>query len=250
MNRTNRTSPSRLGSPLSPADARRRYAALALGAALVGGGVTLPLMQACSGAAPGAVQTTAQAATGPLSAPFATVVSAGSVVAPPAGATSAAVDRVASGTFTGTASFKVWWDASYLGVEAVFADNAPPTIDSTNLWDDDSIELYVDADANKGTSYDAKDRQFVITVGKALWEQGGRTTGVITSATASGNTITTRFAIPWTNLGIAPAPNAWIGLDVGVNDDDNGGARDGQAMSFGTANNWSDTSAWGVLQLN
>lgn len=191
----------------------------------------------------------AQAATGELAAPTATVVTAGAVVSAPAAAVAATVDRLTVGNLTGTGTFKVWWDSSYLGVEVIFNDNGPARIDSTNLWDDDSIELYIDANANKGTTYDSFDRQFVRTVGKALWEQGGRTTGVITSATTSGNVMTVRFAVPWSNLGISPAANSVIGLDVGINDDDDGGARDGQAMAFGTGSNWQSTAVWGSVRL-
>ena len=156
---------------------------------------------------------------------------------------------MASGTFTGTGTFRVWWDASHLGVETVFADTTPISIDSVNLWDDDSIELYIDANNNEATSYDSFDRQFVVTSGKPLFEQHGLTTGVLHSESIVGNTLTVRYAVPWSNLGILAAAGTQIGFDVGINDDDAGGTRDGQVQAFGNANNWTDTSTWVHLNL-
>ncbi|MDX2024100.1 MAG: PQQ-dependent sugar dehydrogenase [Deltaproteobacteria bacterium] len=190
-----------------------------------------------------------QPVTTDIVAPFGAVVSAGVIQAAPAATTATAVSKLASGTFTGTATFRVWWDAGYLGVETVFADTTAISIDSTNLWDDDSVELYIDANNNRGVAYDSFDRQFVVTSGRALFEQHGLSSGVLQTATVSGNTLTVRYAVPWTNLGIAGAAGTQVGFDVGINDDDSGGPRDGQVQAFGTANNWTDTSTWARLTL-
>ncbi len=218
--------------------------------------VALPLLFCCVGGAllschdpASGVKETRQAVAGEIAAPHAPVVGGGAVLAPPAAAAATAVAKVVQGTFTGTAQMKVWWDGTHLGVEAVYASPTALHTTAAQPWDADSIELYIDGNGNKGASYDGFDRQFVTTVGRALFEKGGRTAGVIANASASGNTLTVRYAVPWSNLGVTPGAGTTIGLDVGVNDGGTSGTRSGQAMAFGTASNWTDTSAWGAVRL-
>jgi hypothetical protein len=57
--------------------------------------------------------------------------------------------------------------------------------------------------------------------------------------------------VPWSSLGISsPAQGTTIGFDIGYDDDDNAGARDGQAVWNGTINNYQNTSGFGSLVLN
>ena len=52
-------------------------------------------------------------------------------------------------------------------------------------------------------------------------------------------------------MGIStPAAGTNIGFDVGYDDDDNGGVRDGQAVWNGTINNYQSTAGFGTLTLN
>jgi hypothetical protein len=56
--------------------------------------------------------------------------------------------------------------------------------------------------------------------------------------------------IPWNTLGIIPSDNLKIGLDVAIDDNDNGVTRTNQQMWSGTATNWQNTSAWGTANLS
>ena len=48
-----------------------------------------------------------------------------------------------------------------------------------NPWDDDAVEIYIDADNNGGTSYGANDRQFMKEWNSsAVWEKNNKTTGL------------------------------------------------------------------------
>src|SRR5262249_30376989 len=81
-----------------------------------------------------------------------------------------------TGTITSSAdcsaTWKGMWDATNLYILASVTDDVKIN-DSTNPWDDDAIEIYLDADHNGGTTYDANDRQVVCGWGDAAPVEGG-----------------------------------------------------------------------------
>ncbi len=158
------------------------------------------------------------------------------------------LSRVVSGTWNNTVRYSVLWDNTYLYVGFRVTDAALHN-DSANVWDDDSVEVYVDGNHNHGTSYDTADNQYVKGHNDTLFAKNGNTTGALHAVTAVTGGYEVELAIPWGNLGITPATDKVVGFDVGNNDDDNGAGRDGQAVAFGTANNWTDTSGFGDLRL-
>jgi transcriptional regulator CtsR len=149
-----------------------------------------------------------------------------------------------------TVTLGVLWDCTYLYVGAKVIDGNLFN-DSTDTWHDDSVEIYIDGNHNKGTSYDAFDRQIVKGYSDGtIWVNGNQTAGILHGWAAITGGYSVEVAIPWSNLGISPTPGAIIGLDVGSNDDDNGSLRESQVMWSGTANNWTDTSPWGNVTLS
>ena len=161
--------------------------------------------------------------------------------------------KTITGTPNNTATYAVLWDSLYLYV-AVKVTDAVKRNDSPNGWDDDAIEIFVDAENNGGTSYGVNDRQFVKEWNSsAIWEKNAKTTGV----THAWSNITGGYAvemrIPWSNIGIVnPSLGYTIGFDVANDDDDNGSVRDSQKQWAGDANNWQYTQNFGdlVLTLN
>ncbi|MFD0671463.1 sugar-binding protein [Cohnella sp. GCM10027633] len=146
--------------------------------------------------------------------------------------------------------YRVAWDDTnlYVALEqkdrAMFNDSVAPS-------DDDSFDIYIDANNNKGASYDTYDRQYTIRYNDTtLYERNNRKTGVTHGVSASGTTLTAELVVPWSNLGVTPTPGMKIGFDVNSNDDDDGLYRESQSMWAGTANNWTNTSAFGELTLN
>lgn len=134
--------------------------------------------------------------------------------------------------------------------------DATKTNDSgTSWWEDDVIEIFIDGNNSKGTSYDgANDFQLGFRWNDASIQVGGnsvsRTTGITKSmySTASGYNL--EVSIPWTTIGVTPAVGDRIGLDVSVDDDDNGGTRDSQMTSFATTPmGWSDPSLFGSVYI-
>jgi PQQ-dependent dehydrogenase (s-GDH family) len=154
------------------------------------------------------------------------------------------------GTPNNVTKFGVLWNSTYLYVAYTVTDGSLFN-DSQNEWEDDAIELYIDADNNGGTSFGTNDRQFMkgwnTTV---VWERAGKTTGVLHGWTAVTGGYRVELAIPWSNIGISnPQPGRVIGFDVAGNDDDNGGTREHQSMWAGDGDNWQYPRNFGDLVL-
>ncbi|MES1221396.1 MAG: sugar-binding protein, partial [Bacteroidota bacterium] len=157
--------------------------------------------------------------------------------------------RTILGSPNNTVQFGVLWDAQnlYVGINVT---DATKKNESQNVWDDDAIEVFIDAE-NNGGSYGTNDRQFIKGwKTNDIWEKNNRTTGVVHAwaQTASGYSI--ELQIPWSNFGISnPASGLRIGFDIACDDDDNGNARDSQVMWAGDANNSTSTTNFGDLLL-
>jgi hypothetical protein len=158
------------------------------------------------------------------------------------------VSKATIGTPNNTVTFGAMWDNTnlYVGVKVLDGNLYN---DSANVWDDDSVEVYIDANNNKGTTYDSFDRQFVKGYNDTTLGGIGSQTGVTHAWAAVNGGYSVEMAIPWSNLGVIPASGLTIGFDVGNNDDDNAGARDAQAVWWGNINDYNNTSAFGSLVL-
>jgi hypothetical protein len=161
------------------------------------------------------------------------------------------VDQVIVGSNDVTATFNTLWDDNYLYVGVRVLDSTLHN-DSTNMWDDDSVEFYIDADHNQGTTYDSHDRQYILGYNDSALFSNQSTTGVLHGWSAINGGYTVELAVPWSNLGITPnaAGGTVIGFDVNVNDDNNGGARDSHLAWTGTSDDFRDTSNFGDLTLS
>jgi fibronectin type 3 domain-containing protein len=169
------------------------------------------------------------------------------------------VANVAFGTISSaadlTSGYKALWDATNLYVLVDVTDDVK-TNDSTSVYDDDCIEFFVDGNNSKGTIYDgANDIQWAFGWGDAAVVEGagpaGRTTG-ITFAKVDPTTTSYRLEIkiPWSTIGVTPAANALVGLDVHVNDDDDGALREGMKAWWDATNNaWQNPSVFGTGKL-
>lgn len=137
-------------------------------------------------------------------------------------------------------------DEKYIYVAAEITDEKIRKGENTkcDVWNDDSIEVYIDGGNDKAGSYDANDAQ--ITVGAdvigAKPDAGvtaallggcvGITQGPTTETIATGETTASgwnvEIAIPLKNKGwnIKPKDGLKIGFNVQYNDDDDGAGRD------------------------
>jgi len=128
-----------------------------------------------------------------------------------------------------SASFKALYDRESLYVLVDVADDDLRN-DSDEFWLDDSIELFIDADHSRGQDYDDNDYQYYFgwdaTTPAIGEEHHGNTDGVEVAFAKTEDGYRAEIKLPWSTLGVEPAPGTSIGLDVQVNDDDNGGQRD------------------------
>jgi hypothetical protein len=154
------------------------------------------------------------------------------------------------GTANNTSTFGVMWDNAnlYVGVKVLDANLYS---DSPEWWEDDAIEVYIDANYNRLSTYDGFDNQIIKGYNKTGISTKLNITGLQHAIVAISGGYALELAIPWSQLGIsAPAPGTTLGFDIGYNDDDNGSVREGQAMWNGTVDNWQNTSGFGRLVLN
>ncbi len=142
-----------------------------------------------------------------------------------------------------SAYYKVMWDQENLYLLVDVTDDELKN-DSMEFYYDDNIELFIDADNSRKSEYGDKDYTYDFNWDRTtpnmeargqLYQKDDIKYALVTSD--DGYRLEIKF--PWSTLGTEPFPGAKIGLDVHVNDDDDGGERD-------TKLTWSDTQddAW------
>jgi hypothetical protein len=157
-------------------------------------------------------------------------------------------NKATIGTPNNTVTFGALWNSTNLYVGMKVLDSNLFN-DSANIWEDDSVEIYIDANHNHGTVYDSFDRQFTKGYNDGALGGIGSQTGVVHAWAAITGGYSIELAIPWSNLGVTPTLNLTIGFDVGNNDDDNGGTRETQLVWWGNINDYNNTSAFGHVVL-
>ena len=151
-----------------------------------------------------------------------------------------------------SAKYYAVMDNTYLYVLVEVNDDILINDSPTNeTWKDDKVELYIDYGNDKNSEYGNNDHSFgfvyndpTLYVGPgdntgASFKQGNKTGGYIIEV-----------RIPWNTIGGAPSYGSEIGLEVMVNDDDDGGSRDSKiALTDDTDNAWNNPSLFGTSVL-
>jgi len=138
------------------------------------------------------------------------------------------ISKTTVGSANNTATFGLMWDATnlYVGVKVL---DATLYNDTPDAWDNDAVEVFINVNNTV--------RQFIKTYNSS-------NTAIINGG------YSVEFAIPWSQLGITPSAGLAIGFDAGYDDDDNGGARDGQAVWYGTVDDYQSVANYGTIVLN
>lgn len=164
----------------------------------------------------------------------------------------AAGSPVSSGTWSAR-----WIDGSagglYLAIQ-VSDSNQYADSGTSTPYQDDSVEYYIDRDNNKGSTYDSYDRniKFVYGSSSTLTVNTGTTTGILLAGSNTASTWTKEVFIPWSLFpgGVVPSTGTIIGFDTQLNDDNNGGSREGDKFWNNTVDtNYYDTSNFGEIEL-
>ncbi len=159
------------------------------------------------------------------------------------------------------ATYTVMYDATNLYVFVDVTDDVYNTSGGLN-WEKDGIEVYIDMGNNKQACciYGADDYQysFVYAAGNNValgvnetYHSGTSTVGVVAKKSDRVGGYTVEMKFPWTSLGGPHTAGSFMGFDIGVNDDDNGGTRDNQlSWNDGSFGEWQDPSKFGTLQFS
>ncbi|MCK5726729.1 MAG: hypothetical protein KAH22_07900 [Thiotrichaceae bacterium] len=153
------------------------------------------------------------------------------------------------------AAWQAHWDAKSLHLRVDVTDDYFIK-DSQQPWGDDSIEIFIDADGSRTASYDGKnDFQFMFRwkdYGIGLGKNSPRKniTGVRHKMIKTHDGYVLEASIPWSILGVRPRTGQSIGIDIQVNDDDDGGHRDGKLAWNATQDKaWKSPQHFGRLVL-
>ncbi|MEN6427966.1 MAG: sugar-binding protein [Phycisphaerales bacterium] len=152
-----------------------------------------------------------------------------------------------------SAGFKAMYDneAFYLLVDV--ADEELVN-DSDEFWLDDTVEVFLDADNSKSDSYEDNDYQYNFSWDSSSPTMGetkhDKTEGVKYAFAKTDAGYRLEVRLPWSTVGADPQTTSQIGLDVHVNDDDDGGDRDTKLMWCTTDDNaWQNPAALGTGEL-
>jgi hypothetical protein len=152
-----------------------------------------------------------------------------------------------------SAGFRAMYDKQALYVLVEVTDDQLVS-DSAESWLDDGVEIFIAAGNNKADVYSDQDYQYHFdwdgtapTLGES---HHNKTNGVQYAFARTDQGYRLEAKLPWATLGTTPAVGRKIGLDVHVNDDDDGGDRDTKIMWFGRRDvAWQQPSAFGTAEL-
>lgn len=174
------------------------------------------------------------------------------------GASSFRLRNVVSGNIAGKSDLSaIWqatWDYRHLYLR-ISVDDDQFMLDSANLWEDDAIELYLDMDTSRLAHYDRRNDHHLLF----RWGNQGATFGPYSAPQRLqlgfnmkkfGHSYILETKIPWTSLGARPRVGFNFGLDIHINDDDNGQGRDGKlTWSDRRDESWRSPSMFGRATL-
>ncbi|MFM7024413.1 MAG: glycosyl hydrolase family 8 [Flavobacteriales bacterium] len=150
-------------------------------------------------------------------------------------------------------TFRTLWDAQNFYVLAEITDNVK-TNDGPAAYQDDAIELFFDFNNDKATTYGANDVQFTFRWSDNVVSAnpGSKSvSGIVFSMAATATGYVFEAKIPWANIPGSASVGQLHGFDIHVNDDDDGGNRDGK-MSWASSSDdaWQNPSYFGTIQLS
>ncbi len=164
-----------------------------------------------------------------------------------ADASTISTDLWALGNNGATATVKTMWDSNHLYVFAVVSDSLLSKA-SANAYEQDSIEVFLDQNNGKTSSYESDDGQYRVNFVNEQSFGGSTVTTTLTSAAITSTWgYTVELAITLT--AVTPQDGVVVGFDFQVNDD---GLGDGVRSSIAkwndpTDGSWQNLSRLGVL---
>jgi endo-1,4-beta-xylanase len=142
---------------------------------------------------------------------------------------------------------KVLWDNENLYVLTKISDSQLDK-SSPNPWEQDSVEVFVDQNNGKTSSYENGDGQYRVNFNnETSFNPGSIAAGFKSATKVSSNSYTIEMKIPLDT--ITPDNNKKIGFDVQINDGKDGARQSAATWNDTTGTGYQDTSVFGVLTL-
>lgn len=158
-------------------------------------------------------------------------------------------DKLTIGNNNNECALNMMWDEEYLYLGVKVIDDVIYNKNGKADHEDDAIEVYIDGDNHKGTSYNEFDKQFVYH----YMPEDSISPNYRFRLNDEGYTCELR--IPWSAVGsgVTPSANMKIGIDVDNVDNDtlygNGGSRSGVLSLYGAADSWANPSIFSTATL-
>jgi hypothetical protein len=151
------------------------------------------------------------------------------------------------------ANFKTMWDQNNLYMFVDVTDDVLKN-DAVNAWENDTVEVYIDADNSKTTTYGPTDYQYFFvwdkTTPKIDETKHQRIEGVQYAMVTTDTGYRLEIKFPWTTIGTKPHPGAKIGFDVHIGDNDRGQKRDRKITWYDTQEKaWENPQFFGNAEL-
>lgn len=152
-------------------------------------------------------------------------------------------------------TWKAMWDTSGIYYLVDITDDRLRASGGPNWREDDTVEVFIDADNSKQPAYDGEnDFHYAFRWNDSTVHVGPESvdddTGVrfATSATHDGYRV--EIAVPFSTLGVEPAEAHVLGADMFLDDDDDNGGREATMAWYGGNDAyWQFPSQWGTAEL-
>ncbi|MBN2729143.1 MAG: AGE family epimerase/isomerase [Bacteroidales bacterium] len=156
-----------------------------------------------------------------------------------------------------SAQWSALWDNNNIYVHVSVTDDNLSSTSGSSWWDGDGIEIYIDGDNSKNTRYDIiNDFQWGFNWNSTAVKTGANnpansTVGIRFSIVETANGYNAEIAIPWSTIGVDPVNGNSIGIEIGINDNDDGGSRDSKLMWYATVDDsWQNPSLFAEFILS
>ncbi|MDI9217054.1 endo-1,4-beta-xylanase [Clostridium tertium] len=152
-----------------------------------------------------------------------------------------------TGNSGATAKVKTMWDNNNLYVIADVTDTVLNK-SNENAWEQDSIEIFLDQNNGKTSSYQGDDSQIRVNFENMVTVSGYKPEGLTTQTSITDKGYIVELAIPLTE--ITPTEGNILGFDVQVNDANEAGERTGVATWCDPSGaSYANTSRFGNIRL-
>lgn len=159
------------------------------------------------------------------------------------------VNICTEGTLGSTAKARMLWDESYVYILMQVKDSNLTNI-SSNTWEQDSVEVFLDENNNKTATYEKDDVQYRISYTNDVSINGsGNLDDLISFTRTNPDGYVVEIGVPYQLASFAVGQVT--GFELQVNNDDNAdGSRDSAAnWNDRTGMGWSSTEGYGILKL-